>query len=159
MRTQWIAALLPPLAIIAGGSTFLDPVDAPRFQIYGTTMVDGQRNATFSAIVGTTGSFTGPVTVANLAMLTATVSSTGNFPANTGHLFVTGTATIWLPAASSVPLGRLLMLWNVGSGTVTLSATGSDTLLVFGSASALALSKHSMLAISRTTSSWIVQVN
>lgn len=152
--------MLLPLAIAAGGSTFLDPVDAPRFQVYGATMVDGQRNATFSAIVGTTGAFSGPMSVANLTTLTATVGSNTNFPANTGDLFVSGTTTIWLPKASQVPIGKHLKVWNVGSTMVTLAATGSDTILLFGFFStAQALPQHSMDAICRTSSSWIVQVN
>lgn len=124
MRFRLIGAILLPLAIVLGGSTFLDPVDASRFQVYGTTMVDGQRNATFSAVVGTTGAFSGPVSVANLTTVTATLGSNANFPANTSDVFVSGTTTVWLPQASLTPVGRHLTVWNVGSNTVALAATG-----------------------------------
>lgn len=150
---------LVSLAVLLGGSTFLDPLDAPLYQVRGTTIVDGQRNATFSGVAGNTGAFSGAVSVANLAIAGGAVTKTGNFPSTIGQAFATGTTTLWLPPAAQTPIGRLLFVWNVGSNTVTLAATGSDTVTVFGSANAQAGSKHSMMAICRSSSSWIVQVN
>lgn len=153
---RWALVLL---TVLLGGSTFLDPMDAPRYQVGGTTVIDGQRNATFSAIVGTTGTFSGSVAMANLTMAANVVSKTGNFPSTLGQVFASGTTTLWLPPAAQTPVGRLLLVWNVGSNTVTLAATGADTVTVFGSNNAQAGSRHSMMAICRSSSSWIVQVN
>ncbi|MBO9539701.1 hypothetical protein J7643_03815 [bacterium] len=147
------------VSMLLGGSTFLDPLDAPLYQVRGTTIVDGQRNGAFSAIAGTTGAFSSAVSMANLTIVGVAVTKTGNFPAAAGQVFATGTTTLWLPPAAQTPTGRLLFVWNVGSNTVTLAATGSDTVTVFGANNAQAGPRHSMLAICHSLSSWIVQVN
>lgn len=159
MRRRWLATILFPMTVLVGGSTFLDPVDAPRFQVYGNTIIDGLRNATFSAIAGTTGTFSGAVAVANLTIAGTSISKSANFPANVGEVFASGTTTLTLPPAAQTPIGRLFRVWNVGSNTVTLAITGSDTVSVFGASNAQAGSKHSMTAICRSSSSWIIQVN
>lgn len=159
MKRRWLATLLFPFTILVGGSTFVDPVDAPRFQVHGNTIIDGQRNATFSAIAGTTGTFSGAVAVGNLSIAATSISKSANFPANVGEVFASGATTLWLPAAAQTPIGRLFRVWNVGSNTVTLATTGSDTFSVFGANNAQIGSRHSMTAICRSSSSWIIQVD